>query len=378
MIVLGKKIVLLTSLSAVIALTANCSKKDDDDATTPVEEEKAALASADSMDDLKISGSLAISLPESLTGDSGASLTAGEKRSHEACEIGNTVKQVTNGLQAAAGFFCHLEVEKEKIKFGTKYRIMSGDEEFARIYVDNSKSANGEVTVYMCEKDSAGEMTLKEKIALTGISDDGARGSLFSKGSQETQSWESEVSFDANIAKAGVLTIEAKHVHADTEFDGQNKSHVVLTLAEKGVSTVSLVSDGEWQGNAFEHRGYAAFNGKHGNAIFNSVGSHMEGEETVEHSFTHRSWFNNEGYLVNPDDFDVFAPEGELYIAEDKLPEFLDESFDPEDPSGYDCSYDETVNLDPESSDHAACEKDRNHDRPECWGEEFEQGENAE
>jgi hypothetical protein len=370
MIVFGKKIVLLTSLTAMVTLTANCSKEEDSEETSTLEEEKAALASADTMDDLKISGSLAITLPESLEG-SGAGLTAAvNPKSHEACELGNTVKQVTESLSSAAGFFCHLEVEKDKIKFGTKYRIMSGEEEFARIYVDNTKSGEGEVTVYMCQKDADGKMALREKIDITGVSDDGARGSLFSKGSEEGQSWSAEVSFDANIAQAGVLTIEAKQAHEDKTNDGQNKTHVIMSLSEDGVSTVSMASDGEWQGNAFAQRGYAAFNSKYGNALFDSTGTH----QSNEFSWTHRSWFDKEGFVVNPDDFDVFAPEGELFIKDSQLPKFLADSFEPAAPTGYDCSYDETVNLNPDSKEHATCEKDRS-GWVNCWDEEFEQGE---
>ncbi|MGE0172554.1 MAG: hypothetical protein AB7T49_07215 [Oligoflexales bacterium] len=365
------------------ALATSCSKKDDSDsdATTTTEEEqkekeaKDAVSGAESVAELNISGSLNISLPDAINQreESGLQLTAGARKSAEACMIGQTVSEVTDEISNAASFFCHLEVEADKIKFGTKYSIESNGEEFGRIWADNSNSANGQITLYMCQKDE-GVMKLREKIDITGVTENGAKGSMQFVFHEGAHSGKSSITFDANVTEDGVVTLSSEQAFEDSEQDGSFRRAVTLKLVEDGVSEIVLASNGNWQGSDFAQKAVGRFNGEVGTTLFTNTGTYID--QTFE--WTHASFFDAEGKnLVDPEMYDVFAEDGELYVSADELPEFLAEDFSPDAPDGWDCEVEETIELDPESAEHQKCNKEHNQFK-DCHGEGFEQGEAAE
>jgi hypothetical protein len=379
------KLGIKTSLAGGLLLTSlitNCSKKSDSDSDSDATDEekseeaaKDAVAEAESVADLNLSGSLNITLPSALDSASGTSLrlVAG-KKSSEACMIGQTVRDVTENLASAAGFFCHLEVEADKIKFGTKYSIETNGEEFGRVWADNSNAAEGQITLYMCEAVN-GVMKLKEKIDITGVTKNGAKGTMQQMHHEGAHTGKSSIVFDANVTEEGTFTLTAEQAYEDSENDGSFKRAVTLNFVEDGVSELVFASNGTWNGNAFEEKAVGKFNGEVGTTLFSNSGTYAEQTFT----WTHASFFDTDGYVVDPTMYDVFAEDGELYIAESELPDFLDADFSPDEPEGWDCEFDEVVELeDVESAEHEACNTHHS-EFADCWNEaEFEQGEAAE
>ena len=111
--------------------------------------------------------------------------------------------------------------------------------------------------------------------------------------------------------------------------------------------------------------------------MFESTGNH----DGTDFTFTRTAKFTEAGLGVTGDDnAALFAEGGDLYVASSDLPEYLSTSFAPAAPTGWDCEdVDETIELDPDSAGHRACDGDRDDEQsPDCWGDEFENGQNAE
>jgi hypothetical protein len=374
----GATLLLLTTL------WTSCTKKDSDESdSSTVSEEKELVTSAETVEDLKLSGSLVIELPDSLESAStegGALRLTANKRSSEACMVGQTVKDVTKQIASSASLLCHLEAEADKIKFGTKYSIMNGESEFARVWADNRKAADGEITLYVCQgprdennQPTDGEMFLSQKIHITGLTENGAKGTVQEVYEQTTQSSKTSMEFDANVTTDGVITITAEQTHADSANDGSFRRSVQLNLVEDGVSDISLASSGTWGGNAFSERALGRFNGDMGHTLFENSGMH----ESMEFSWTHASFFDAEGLVLSDiESYDEFAEDGALFIDKANLPDFLDDDFSPDEPEGWDCEVEETVELDPDSAAHQECEIEHG-EFANCWGTEFQNGEDV-
>jgi len=142
---------------------------------------------------------------------------------------------------------------------------------------------------------------------------------------------------------------------------------VVLALAKDGVSEAKVASKGSWQGQEFQERGRALFDGKFGSALFESSGTH----ESQTFSFERLSRFDVDGFVAAEDASDKFAAEGSLYIKSDTIPEYLAADFSPKALEGWvadGCPDTETeISLNPESSEHKSCEGDRQDNHIDCW-----------
>ena len=371
-----KKLINSLGVGLVVAMTVSCAAKDASktEDTTSTDPSAAGtgsnsatnkVASATSIADLKLAGALAIKLPEAFGGSaSGAALRllAG-KKSSEACRMGETIKQATRSLGEVGGFFCHLEVEKDRIKFGKKYRIMTSMGEFARIFVDNSQAASGKLTVSFCQKDSGDGHSGKQLITIDSLSDAGPKGSILNTGDEVSQSsqqsYESDVEFDMSVA--GIVNVIAKQRH---ESSGQIFTNGIdLSLKSSDVSSLKLASKGSdsERGGTFFDRGAALFDATMGSALFQSKGSDQGGA----YEFSRKAFFNSAGDTLAG--ADVGAG---LQPATTAMPSYLPDDFRPEAPTGWagqDCNdYEEDVTLDPMSPSHAAC--DQGHDNEAgCW-----------
>lgn len=357
-----------------LATVLACGKKEDEEEAGKGK----SLSDVEGIDELNISSSLKVKVPDALSGAESSSLRlAAKKRSFEACRMGQTIKEVTRSIEDIGSFFCHLEVEKDKIKFGTKYKIKSNGKEFGRVWADNS--VEGKINLYMCQ-----DGKLKEKISVTGVdpANKASKGTIQQRGEQDTQSWKRSVVFDKEYTDPNITTVESEDKFEDSgEQGGSFARRVALKLysgsgaKQTGVSNLVLASQGTWGGAAFKDRGIARYDGEYGEALMYGKGTF--GESDFE--YTQKSYFDGDGYVVADDESKDFAKGGDLYVGDEDLPEYLKTSFEPSKPTGWDCDVDETIELNPDSKAHEACDNKDDYEEASCWdSDEFEQGEAVE
>ncbi len=371
--------VIPVAVSLMLAVQSSCSKDDkketeEDDSTTAAvggtgTSSTKSISSASNVGDLQLKDALTITLPEALAGSSGSGLrlTAALK-SQESCQMGETVREVTDSLGEIGGFFCHMEVEKDKIIFGKKYLIRTGGQEFARLYVDNSDIANGKITVGFCSQHGADEKN-KQLIVLSGLSDAGPKGQVFNEGTYSLEdgtasSWKSAVTFDMSTSGTVNISSNQRYASGDNIFTRA----VELALKSAGISNISLAAKGSWQGNAFLERGAALFDGSFGSAIFQNQGSH----EGQTFSFARRAYFNQAGEVLEKAGVPTTViPEATA------LPAFLATDFVPASASGWvgeGCpDYDEALDLNVDSAEHQACERNHDNSMSSCWDQSTHQ-----
>lgn len=364
---------LAAALAVVLALS--CGKKDDSETTTTNADGSTKLTEVSTADQLGVSAALgSLSLPAAYAPKKTSLLltASSAKKSSEACMMGDGIKSATEGLASIGSFFCHIEVEKDKISFGKKYKITSSGEEFARIWIDNSKAADNQITLYMCQ-----DGKLREKIDITGVKigadgkPSGIKGSVQHQGSEGTQSWASSSTFDKGYTGA-YLEISSKDKYADSSNSGTFARSVALKLMDSSdeVSSISLASKGTWGGSDFAQRGIGKGASDFGQALFENSGSY----QSQTYTWTHRSYFAlSTGLVAASDATDKFAASGSLYVKSTELPEYLATGFSPDAPSGWDCEgVESTVDLDPDSAEHQKCDGDHS-EGESCWGDDFEQ-----
>lgn len=373
---------ILATIATAGLMLSGCGEKKEDEATSEESGGSVAgggggggtadnkVAAADDVSDLQLTAAFALKLPAALSGEqAGASLLqAGAKKSQEACQIGQTVKESVRSIESIGNFFCHLEVEKEKLTFGKKFLINTNGQEFAKIFVDNSQAAAGKITIGFCSKHGSDE-TNKELIVIDGLTDAGPKGASFNMGTSmyegKAQSWQQETAFDMSSAGLMNLITSQLHTHDGNTF----RRKVELAITEAGLTTAKLAARGSWQGNNFTERGAAIFNGSFGSAIYQNAGSH----QGQEFSFSRRAYFSEAGDVLTADD----VPASVISQVTD-VPAFLAEDFSPTMPEGWvqqGCpDYDDVVDLDPESAAHQACDNNMD-DHRDCWDQEkFQQG----
>lgn len=357
-------------------LTMSCSTSSDESST----------ASASSVAELGLSGALNITIPDTMAAASGgtaASLAlAGDsagvnlvgKKSSEACRTMENTNRVLENMQELGGMFCHLEVESAKMKFGTKYEIaMTGDPGLAAspamaIWVDNSDAA--EMKVYMCRNG-----TLKQNITISGYTGSGkAKGSMSSAFTGENGSGGINLNFD--LTQDGYKIVKASMKHTKTGSNsGTFRNYSDISLADSGVSTVKMSSVGTRGSDTFSDQASVLFNGTMGQALFKGAGSQSQGGVAHTYNWTTRSTFGADGITVPK-----ASATADIVVDAATLPVKLAESFAPTAPAGWDCTgTTETVSIDMTDTTtkaaHDACNSNRNRSFNQCWGSDFEQGE---
>jgi hypothetical protein len=350
----------------VTALTLSCAEKKED--TEAVDESATGggvaggggggdgssnekLAAATDVSDLKLTNAFKINLPGAFAEKSaGAGLRLTEaKKSQEACQMGQTVKDSVRSLESIGNFFCHLEIEKDKMTFGKKFLINSNGVEFARIFVDNSEAATGKISIGFCSKQGDDESN-RELITIEGLSDVGPRGSVYNSGENShegvAQTYGSATTFD--MTTEGLVNVISSQLH---ESDGNTfRRKVELALVEAGVSNAKLASKGMKDGHSFAERGAAMFDGTLGSAIYQNAGSY----NGQAFSFARRAYFDEPGNVLTAAD----VTEAVIPQLTD-MPAFLDENFSTSIPAGWvadGCQdYEDVIDLNPESAEHQAC-----------------------
>jgi len=280
--------------------------------------------------------------------------------------MGMTISQEVRSVGEVGGFFCHLEAEKDRLKFGKKYKIMTSFGEFARIYVDNSQASSGKLTIGFCSNNQEGDGAShrgRQLITIDSITENGPKGSIVSDGSGTYkgigQTYARSQAFD--MSTAGVVTLVGKTMHSQS--GNTFVREVGLDLRNSGTSTLKLANKGTADNGEFFDRGVAYVSSDMGSAVFQTKGS-FQGQ-TFE--FANRAHFNKAGEVLASGDVGA-----DLQPPVSAIPAYLPADFKPDALSGWvgqDCpDFDEEINLDPESAAHQACERGHGHDY-DCWSQ---------
>jgi len=326
------------------------------------------VGSATSVADFKLAGALAITLPEAFGGapsSSSLALLAGRK-SQEACMMGMTISQETRSLGEVGGFFCHLEVEKDRMQFGKKYRIMTKYGEFARIYVDNSQASTGKMSIGFCSNHQEGDGASSRShqlITIDSLTESGPKGSIISDGTGThegvAQTFGRSQVFD--MSTAGVVSLVGKTMHSQS--GNTFVREVGLNLNKTGLSTLKLANKGTSDNGEFFDRGIAYVSSDKGSAVFQTKGS-FQGQ-TFE--FTNRAHFSNAGQVLTSAEVGA-----DLQPPVTAIPGYLPADFKPDPLTGWvgqDCpDFDEEITLDPEAGGHQACNQGRDAEY-DCWSQ---------
>lgn len=350
----------------IASASAGCSKKDDAETTT---------ATASSVAELKLSSTLKLDIPDTLETAAGGSsstslaLTAG-KKSSEACRVMEDTSRVLSNLKSIGSLFCHLEIESDKMKFGTKYNVqIVGDSKLTNesmsIWVDNADPAK--LNVYTCEGGK-----LKEQFTISGFGGEGKiKGSLAQSysdsegGAVRTGSMNLEFDFTTQ----GVKLVKSSSVHSEEggSFAGSFRSVSDISLLDSGVSTIKMSSSGTRGEQTMGDQGALMFNGTMGQALFTGSGTYAGNT----YNFTSRSTFDKDGLALPKADATA-----DIVIDKASLPAKLAADFVPAKPAGWDCSgATETVVVDmteaSKKAAHDACNEDHGKSFSQCWGEGF-------
>lgn len=360
-----------------VALTTACGAKSDskdDDSTTEDADGGGTSASnkvgsVTTIADLKLAGALAIDLPEAFGGQApGARLRlAGGKKSQEACFMGQTIQESVRSLDEVASFFCHLEVEKDRVKFGKKYRLMTPQGEFAKIFVDNSQAASGKLVIGFCQNRGS-ESGSRQLINIDALTDAGPKGTIISDGSGSEQNtaftFARSTNFDMSVADIVSLISKDKNTQGSNTFVRE----VSLDLKNAGQSTLKLAVKGTNSGAEFYDRGVAYMSGDKGSSVSQKKGTYQGNTFT----FASRSHFTKTGEVLGSADVGA-----DLQPAVTAMPAYLPSTFTPDAPTGWvgsNCpDYDEEVTIDPFTGGHASCDQGQdNANQDPCRASEFE------
>jgi hypothetical protein len=254
-----------------------------------------------------------------------------------------------------------LEAEKDRIKFGKKYKLMTAQGEFAKIFVDNSQAASGKMVIGFCSADRGGGAN-RQLITLDALTDAGPKGSIISDGSGTFQNiamtFARSTMFDMSVADVVSLISKDKNEHSTNT----SVREVGLELKKNGQSTFKLAYKGSSSGAEVFDRGIAYLSSDKGSAVFQSQGSHQGQAFT----FSRRSHFSKTGEVLGSSDVGA-----DLQPAISAMPAFLASDFAPDSPTGWvgsNCpDFDEEVTLDPTSGSHAACDQSPNDGDMDCW-----------
>ena len=243
------------------------------------------------------------------------------------------------------------------------------------IWVDNSQADAGTLTVYTCQGGS-----LSEKIVITGLGTDAAKGTVVNVGSETSdeygeQSWAEDVEFDLNHTTPGTTFLNVKSVHSNN--GDQFKQHINLVLKDEGVSTLRVSRSGEWQGDTFSQMGAAKHNGTYGEVLFANT---HNSQQWGNHEYIHRAYFDDNGYIVAASASSAFdSPDGELHVADADVPKQLGSDFTAGtlSESDWDCQTDESITVDMTGANgaaHDACESGR-WEWQDCYGNDYAESE---
>lgn len=356
-----KSVSVVSLLAAAGIVAGSCGKSEDS---------KTEGVTATNVADLKLSSAFNIELPTAIAKAAGQSSYANRsarlvgKKSSEACRTVQNVAMMFETLGSIGGMMCHLEAESANISFGKKYKIvmqMGAESQEMPLWIDNS--VGGQLTMYTCA-----EGKVREKILLTGSSSSGAKGTIHFKGSESGNSYANLLNFD--LTTAGVKLINGQNLFSDgSNTYAQDNS---LEFRDSGVSIMKSASKGTMDGGStFQDRGFVKHNGTMGQALFKGDGTQ---QPFGAYSFSSRSTFDGEGIAVANS-----TATSDIRVNASDLPSFLADDFSISDATGWDCTTEETVTIDmasgPTAAAHAACERDHNLNF-DCWGADFEQGEN--
>lgn len=380
-------------------MAVSCSKSSSDKAadTTTTTDTSTVASDVTSLKDLSLSGTLKISLPDSIKGSgTAAGLRLEASKSFEACKVREEIREGLSNIAQLASMVCFMENDPT-IQFGKKYNIdfsklggggempSGGGEmppgggeipgggemppgggappaggapalpglrlantmpESMQIWIDNATA--GKLTVYMCQ-----DKKLSQMIEITGAKKGQSKGMAIMKQKIGVTGFEMNfhrnMSFDNNLTTEGKTVVSIKElIETSSEQFGSEKARrlLALSLSDTDFSDVISGFSGSMQGSENKFSSIGTFNKSFGSVIMKGSFKPAEGE-AIE--FSNESFFDGQSNNLDPVAYPTeFGESGTVRLSKDKVPGFLDDNFKPEDfPAGaWDCSGTEDLVLD--------------------------------
>jgi hypothetical protein len=416
-------------ISAALALASGCKEEEKtseskEETPAETEEEVSGTLSIDNISDvsqLKISESFAIDIPESVAAqgpgiesqNGSIAVTAltqeqGSK-SFEACRVRQEMFQAISELKGVGHDLCMIEANSDKIKLGIKYKLQFPEGTFddednpeagpqpshMNLWVDNSQPER--VTVYMCIGD-----TLERKFIVTGLNDQGAKGTYKFFGVGAKSKFAHEGFYDdkfsdpnrTKIIQNNVFseTIEAEGESSEPDIDTIHRKNVSLDLSEAGISAVKLserILDKAVDGS-FTRTMVLTTAARIGPNIGGLLFAETQEEETPDSGSSEtpvfgkrfRSFFDNAGQLFKEEVSAAFQAGGKFHMTGKDLPKPLGAAFEVAafGAGDWDCTGTEVEVDMSDSKGGEACEQkfDESYDDEDCEEALFAQGTEAE
>lgn len=209
-------------------------------------------------------------------GDGSSLNLLASKKSREACEIRNMIKEQMQKMKRTGTMMRHFEAESDNIKVGQKYQLSMGSGQSGGLWI--RKTDNDNLRISMCRN---GEPM--SRFTVEGTKDGGAsKGSMimkhsFSSSNGET-SFATNYSYDRHYSNPDRTKVLSRSKFSNSNGGGF-RSLVAMDLSKEGVSYIKGARNGTFGGATFDNTGAARIDPDFGMALLKM--SH-DGDESWE------------------------------------------------------------------------------------------------
>lgn len=375
-----------------IAMTASCSKKSSSSSSLVAN----TSVVASSIEDLNLSGTLDLTVSDSVAGTGSSSLVGlvSGNKSAEACRVRQSIKQSTDMLAGIKSSICHIEAESSNVPFNTPVLLklsggadtgggeggpggegaggeappgapLASSEQLIGIYIDSTDAEA--VKIYTCGGETKAKLKLDQMFRILAASDKRSKGDMFLEHEMGDATFAASVAYDSGYTEVNTNAMELK-VKFSATFEGQENGfaqYLNMQLVTDGVSYFQNSDSGKWEGSKRQNAGVAVFDEENGQIVFSLDAVH-DGEAVKE---SKRACVDGKGLMVSCQGA-KFGEGKDLFVEADEVPGFLADDFTPTAPSGFDC---ETADWQEVDIDIATSENKEKHDACNETVDKFEQ-----
>jgi hypothetical protein len=300
-------------LTGLLVISLGCSKDSDSDSDDADDEDSGSGTSEiESIEDLKLSSVLNLSLPDSILGEGTGLRLQDSGKSKEACELRNTIRQNVNFLATFSPIFCYLEAASDKIEVGEKYTVTEEDGTETGLLMENG--ADG-AKVTICQN---GDPVLY--FAITDAKAGGAaKGNLILKMAADDSDIILNSLLDVGYTEEGRITLVNK-----LKFGTLLNSLFGMDLSAEGTAIIKSALNANFEGSTYDITSAAKVGEEYGMIITNT--GYVDGETTTNTATT--NYFDAAGQIVEADVSPELAEGGSVYVATSDVPAPLTADFD--------------------------------------------------
>lgn len=404
---LGKWMVILSCLLMYVGCvedkkSAGSSTANTTGTTTP-NTSATISTSVKSFNDLALSKTLSGDIPDALDAQTRAILgdvasdtysfdgsvlaASTEKRSSEACQVGQTTTDTYARLSEVKKPLCHIEALGEKVALGKKYSISYTNKKGNTsgsygVWIDNS--VQNQLTVHVCANGS-----LTQKITVQAADKDRSKGYF-----QSTASWANQTQSDAknSISITGAfdylytdstrhrVTMKLLYLEGTTsKYASWAKLNLPKTGATDDVNKIEVSESFSSSGTTSMVSYYALVNSQYGQMYrLSGGGTYVDssGKKQVYNPSISVAQFDSSGKQISSSTTSAFGTGGALAMTTKDLPKLLPVTFAPEALGAdvWNCVWEETLTFEiPDPSQkpqdaHVLCETQvqKSYSGPNC------------